>query len=93
MPETLLNRIAETPRLARYGRVTRVVGLVIEAAGLDTGLGELCRLTSFGDERRLAKSGTRSPHQYLRPDCCVTAGGRAARSAKTLAGELAGRCA
>jgi flagellum-specific ATP synthase len=51
VPEALLNRIAETPRLARYGRVTRVVGLVIEAAGLDTGLGELCRLTSFGDER------------------------------------------
>jgi FliI/YscN family ATPase len=51
VPETLTDRIAETPRVARYGRVTRVVGLVIEAAGLDTGLGELCRLTSFGDER------------------------------------------
>jgi flagellum-specific ATP synthase len=51
VPETLVKRIADTPRLARYGRVTRVVGLVIEAAGLDTGLGELCRLTSFGDER------------------------------------------
>jgi FliI/YscN family ATPase len=51
VPETLIQRIAETPRVARYGRVTRVVGLVIEAAGLDTGLGELCRITSFGDER------------------------------------------
>jgi flagellum-specific ATP synthase len=51
VPETLTDRILETPRFARYGRVTRVVGLVIEAAGLDTGLGELCRLTSFGDER------------------------------------------
>jgi FliI/YscN family ATPase len=47
----MIERIVETPRAARYGRVTRVVGLVIEAAGLDTGLGELCRLTSFGDER------------------------------------------
>ena len=51
MLNELIDRVAETPRTARYGRVTRVVGLVIEAAGLDTGLGELCRLTSFGDER------------------------------------------
>lgn len=51
MLDALIDRIVETPRAARYGRVTRVVGLVIEAAGLDTGLGELCRLTSFGDER------------------------------------------
>jgi FliI/YscN family ATPase len=51
VPETLIQRIVETPRVARYGRVTRVVGLVIEAAGLDTGLGELCRITSVGDER------------------------------------------
>ena len=32
------------------GRVTRVVGLVIEAAGLDVGLGELCRVTSLSEE-------------------------------------------
>jgi flagellum-specific ATP synthase len=51
VPETLLRRIAEVPRVARYGRVKRVVGLVIEAAGLDTGLGELCRISSLGDER------------------------------------------
>lgn len=33
------------------GRVTRVVGLVIEAAGLDVGLGELCRVTSLSEEK------------------------------------------
>lgn len=33
------------------GRVTRVVGLVIEAAGLDVGLSELCRVTSLSEEK------------------------------------------
>jgi FliI/YscN family ATPase len=50
MSETLLERVAATPRFARYGRVTRVVGLVIEAAGLDTGVGELCRISSLSDD-------------------------------------------
>ena len=53
MPETLLRRIADVPRFARYGRVTRIVGLVIEAVGLDVGLGELCRVTSLNDERSI----------------------------------------
>jgi flagellum-specific ATP synthase len=51
MPDALLHRLADVPRFARYGRVTRVVGLVIEAAGLDVGLGELCRVTSLADDR------------------------------------------
>lgn len=50
MPDTLIRRIADVPRLARHGRVTRVVGLVIEATGLDVALGELCRVSSFGDD-------------------------------------------
>lgn len=48
--EMQLREIADTPRLARYGRVTRIVGLVIEVTGLEVGLGELCRVTSLTDE-------------------------------------------
>jgi flagellum-specific ATP synthase len=51
--EDLIRRIADVPRFAEYGRVTRVVGLVIEAAGLDVGLGELCRVTSLTDDRSI----------------------------------------
>jgi len=45
------DRMADLPRVVRYGRVTRVVGLVIEAAGLEVGLGELCRVTSLDNDR------------------------------------------
>jgi flagellum-specific ATP synthase len=51
--DDLVRRIAEVSRFAQYGRVTRVVGLVIEAAGLDVGLGELCRVTSLTDDRSI----------------------------------------
>ncbi len=56
MPEhgalaTLLERVEDTPRFAAHGRVTRVVGLVIEAAGMEVGLGELCRVTSLNEQR------------------------------------------
>ncbi|HET7275496.1 MAG TPA: FliI/YscN family ATPase [Longimicrobiaceae bacterium] len=51
MLEALEARIVDVPRLARFGRVVRVVGLVIEAAGLEVGLGELCRVTSVTDDR------------------------------------------
>jgi FliI/YscN family ATPase len=47
----LASRIGDLNRTARMGRVTRVVGLVIEAAGLDVGLSELCRVTSLSDEK------------------------------------------
>ena len=50
MLETLTRRIADAPRFARYGRVTRVVGLVIEAVGVDVALGELCRISSLSDD-------------------------------------------
>jgi FliI/YscN family ATPase len=43
---TMLERLDTNDRFASYGRVTRVVGLVLEAAGLDVGLGALCRITS-----------------------------------------------
>ncbi|HYD52179.1 MAG TPA: FliI/YscN family ATPase [Gemmatimonadaceae bacterium] len=47
----MAERIADLPRVVRYGRVTRVVGLVIEASGLEVGLGELCRVTSLDNDR------------------------------------------
>jgi flagellum-specific ATP synthase len=47
----LASRIGDLPRIYRMGRVTRVVGLVIEAAGLEVGLGELCRVTSLSEEK------------------------------------------
>lgn len=47
----LLTRVPAHPRFDRFGRVTRVVGLVIEATGVDVGVGELCRVTSLTDDR------------------------------------------
>ncbi|MDQ6827235.1 MAG: FliI/YscN family ATPase [Gemmatimonadota bacterium] len=49
--DNLVRRIADVPRFASFGRVTRVVGLVVEAAGIDVGLGELCRITSLTEDR------------------------------------------
>jgi FliI/YscN family ATPase len=46
-----VQRVADVPRFAVYGRVRRVVGLVIEAAGVDAALGELCRITRPGEEQ------------------------------------------
>jgi FliI/YscN family ATPase len=53
MHNALAERIPGVPRFAYYGRVTRVVGLVIEASGLEVGLGELCRVTSLVDDRSI----------------------------------------
>ena len=47
----ILDVLADVPQVVSYGKVTRVVGLVIEAAGLDVGLGELCRVTSLAGDR------------------------------------------
>ena len=47
----VLDLLADVPQLVSYGKVTRVVGLVIEATGLDVGLGELCRVTSLAGDR------------------------------------------
>lgn len=46
----LAERFRDVERLVRYGRVNRVVGLIIEASGLEIGLGELCRIRSHGRE-------------------------------------------
>ncbi|MFQ5538638.1 MAG: FliI/YscN family ATPase [Gemmatimonadota bacterium] len=47
MPEALLERVRSAPRFAQYGRATKVVGLVIEAVGIDVAMGELCRVRSL----------------------------------------------
>ena len=51
MLSALADRITDVPRFAIYGRVTRLVGLVAEASGMDVGLGELCRITSMNGEQ------------------------------------------
>jgi flagellum-specific ATP synthase len=50
VPDSLLRRIADVPRFAAYGKVTRVVGLVMEAVGIDVGVGELCRISSLSED-------------------------------------------
>jgi FliI/YscN family ATPase len=47
----MMRRIAELPRLVSYGRVVRITGLVVEAAGIDVGLGEICSISSLSDGR------------------------------------------
>jgi FliI/YscN family ATPase len=49
--ESMLARLDDMDRFATYGRVTRVVGLVLEATGLEVGLGALCRITSHSRDR------------------------------------------
>jgi FliI/YscN family ATPase len=46
-----LERIEGSPRLSVNGRVTRVIGQVVEASSLDVALGELCRIESTGAPR------------------------------------------
>ena len=45
--DAFMNRAADVEPFAEYGRATRVVGLVIEAVGLDLALGEICRVQSL----------------------------------------------
>lgn len=49
--DAFASRLQEVDRFATYGRVTRVVGLVLEATGLEAGLGALCRVTSHSRDR------------------------------------------
>jgi flagellum-specific ATP synthase len=51
MADRLIARLAGVAPVATYGRVTRIVGLVLEAAGLEAGLGALCRITSHTRDR------------------------------------------
>lgn len=49
--DAFASRLADVDSFATYGRVVRVVGLVLEATGLDAGLGALCRVTSHSRDR------------------------------------------
>lgn len=42
----MLDRIHSVDRLAQYGRVTRVIGQVVEASAIPVAVGEICRLTT-----------------------------------------------
>jgi flagellum-specific ATP synthase len=55
MVSSLLDRIASTPRIVVQGRVRRVVGLVIEAGGVEAALGETCRIRNGKGEEVLAE--------------------------------------
>ena len=46
-----IGRVEASPRFAVHGRVTRVIGQVVEASSLDVALGELCRIESHGRPR------------------------------------------
>ncbi len=47
MIDTMQGRLETVPRFAMLGRTTRVVGLVVEATGMDVALGELCRVRAI----------------------------------------------
>jgi len=44
MIDSLIGRVETVDRFVALGRTTRVVGLVVEATGVDVALGELCRV-------------------------------------------------
>lgn len=69
MLESLVHSVHATPRFGHFGRVTRVVGLVIEATGVDVGVGELCRVTSLTDDRSILAEvvGFNERHVILMP--------------------------
>jgi len=50
MIDELTKRMEPASRFAQYGRVTRVVGLVIEAVGIDVAVGELCQIRSLSND-------------------------------------------
>lgn len=67
--DSLSERLTRFDRFAAYGRVTRVVGLVVEATGIDVGLGSLCRITNHARDRSvLAEAvGFNERHVLLMP--------------------------
>jgi flagellum-specific ATP synthase len=47
MTEPAFDRIREVPRFLTCGRVKRVVGLVIEASGIEAAVGDICRVCAL----------------------------------------------
>jgi flagellum-specific ATP synthase len=68
-PEALLETVAATEPLTRYGKVTQLVGLVVEALGPpEIALGELCVLGNPADDGLLAEVvGFREKRVLLMP--------------------------
>lgn len=67
--DVLTDRLGRAERFAPYGRVTRVVGLVVEATGIDVGLGSLCRITNHARDRSVLAEvvGFNERHVLLMP--------------------------
>ena len=67
--EAMAGRLRRLERFAVAGRVTRVVGLVVEATGIDAGLGTLCRITNHARDRAVLAEvvGFNERHMLLMP--------------------------
>ncbi|TVR51972.1 MAG: FliI/YscN family ATPase [Gemmatimonadales bacterium] len=65
----LSNRISRVPRFQFHGRVTRVVGLVVEAVGVEGAVGDLCRIHSGARGESVAAEivGFQGDHVLLMP--------------------------
>ena len=46
-PEGPIERVGRLPRYVPCGRVTRIVGLVMEASGVEAAVGDLCRISTI----------------------------------------------
>jgi len=53
MVETLVERVRSVPRYVTCGRVRRIVGLVIEATGVDAAVGDICRVRTLDGRREV----------------------------------------
>ena len=67
--QPMADRLERLERFAVAGRVTRVVGLVVEATGIEAGLGTLCRITSHTRDRSVLAEvvGFNERHMLLMP--------------------------
>jgi len=67
--DAMAGRLGRLERFAVAGRVTRVVGLVVEATGIDAGLGTLCRITNHARDRAVLAEvvGFNERHMLLMP--------------------------
>lgn len=53
MSDPMLEKLRAVPRMVTYGRVSRVVGLLVEATGVDAAVGDLCRIQTLTGARRV----------------------------------------
>ncbi|MBT8488852.1 MAG: hypothetical protein KJO65_08540, partial [Gemmatimonadetes bacterium] len=50
MVDAVVDRIRSVPRYVTCGRVKRIVGLVIEATGVEAAVGDICRVRTLNGE-------------------------------------------